>query len=484
MSSSRAGAPQSDTRSRPYSSKPLESRSVLRARPEPGVALCMALVVASMTLGGGGTTNPQNEMVLQAITALIAIILTILDDWQRGLGRIPTPTWVLSGLILALPAAQLIPLPPSLWQSLPGRDIEAQALAAAGAAQRWMPLSMAPSRTFASLLAMISALLVALQVSRLSTSGRTWVCAAVLGTGVLSMILGVLQLSHTGGSDWSLYDQFSKGYLVGFQANRNAEADVLLICILAFGVLMTKRLTDGRQHRAAWVGILSGVLPLLVAVLMTGSRTGIVLIGVALLTLAAMLAPALRLKGRGVAWVAASAATIAVAGAALTQVPSVAKIVARYSLTREARWDLWSDTLYSIHQVWPFGSGVGTIVPMLEAAERLDTVDPSRPVRAHNDWLEWTLEGGLPGLVLLTLTILFVIALLVRALRASHGPKADAVYRAQTIFAVGVLLIEALHSLDDYPLRSMALAALTAVAVGFVLAPSAPQRGRRTNAEN
>lgn len=481
MSSARAKFPTGETRNaerRTQSGKMTDALPTLRTRPLSGTTLCMILVALSLVLGGGGTSNPQTEMILEFLTALVVIALTIAPEWQRGLGTINKVAWLLTALLLLTPIIQLIPLPPAIWQNLPGRAIEVQSLAAAQADHRWMPLSMAPSRTFASLLAMICSVLVVQQVSRLSISGRNWVCATILVIGILSLLLGALQLSHTGGAGWSLYDEFSKGYLVGFQANRNAEADVLLISILAFGVLMTARLSDGRHHTTVWIGLSLGTTPLLIGILMTGSRTGIALVAVILLILAAMLAPVLRIRARTIGWLAGVAVGLLAIAAALIQLPAVGKIVARFSLNHEARWDLWADTIYSIHRVWPFGSGVGTIVPMLEAAERLDTVDPSRPVRAHNDWLEWTLEGGLPGLIILGLVVLVIGVMLVRSLQAAHSPKRNPGYRAQVIFAGGVLVVIATHSIDDYPLRSMALAALAAVAVGFLLPPAALQRGQ------
>jgi O-antigen ligase len=187
----------------------------------------------------------------------------------------------------------------------------------------------------------------------------------------------------------------------------------------------------------------------------------------------------MRLRRQTLMWLGGLAIALIALCAALLRLPAVLKVVDRFSVTREARWDLWLDTNYAIHQVWPFGSGVGTIVPMLEAAERLETVDPTRPVRAHNDWLEWVLEGGLPGIFVLALIAVVVGALLIRAWLASREPNVDPVYRAQVIFAGSVLLVEGLHSIVDYPMRSMALAALTAVAVGFLLEPAAMRRNRQ-----
>lgn len=436
----------------------------------------MALVALSLIFGGGGTVNPQTEMVLQFLTAVLMVPLVVMPNWQRGLGKISTAAWVLAGLVLLVPALQLIPLPPSIWQSLPGRGVEVQSLALVGADQHWMPLTMAPARTFASLLAMICPVLVLLQISRLPLRDRNWVCLTIVIVGALSMLLGVLQLSHTGGWDWSLYSQFSEGFLVGFQANRNAEADVLLIAMLAFGVLMASRLGDGRLHAMTWIGLAMGVVPLLVGVFMTGSRTGIALVAVALLALVAMLWPAMRLKPRALAWFGGGIVGFALLGVTILQLPAVQKVIERFSFTKEPRWDLWADTVFATRQVWPYGSGVGTIVPMLETVERLEVVDPTRPVRAHNDWLEWTLEGGLPGLIALVLVSLLIGTLVIQSITASRKGGDKPLRHAQAIFAIGVLLVVALHSIVDYPLRSMSLSYLIAFAAGTVVALAAPQR--------
>ncbi len=439
----------------------------------------MALIALAMILGGGGTTNPQTEMILQVSTALLAIPLVVSSRWQSGLGAVPVPAWILAGLVLLLPVLQLIPLPPSVWQALPGRAIEIQSLALAQTNQSWMPLTMAPARTFASLLAMICPVLVLLQVSRLSLSGRTMLCAVIVAVGLLSVLLGVLQLSHTGGWDWSLYAQFNEGYLVGFQANRNAEADIFLATMLALGVLAASRLGDARKHGMTWAGLQIGLLAFAVALVLTGSRTGIALCVVMGIFLAVMLWPTLRWQRAAVWWLGGAFVAVIIGSGALLQLQSVQKIVARFSLTREARWDLWADAIYASHQVWPFGSGIGTVVPMLEAAERLEVVDTTRPVRVHNDWLEWVLEGGLPGIVILGLILVVVAYLVVRALRTTRRSEAVGARRAQVIFACGFLLIEALHAIVDYPMRCMSLATLAAVAVAFLLEPAAAQQNRQ-----
>jgi O-antigen ligase len=461
-----------------HSGRAPNTRAALSKRPLPGTILCMIMVLLAIVLGGGGTVNPQTEMVLQVLVVALIIPMVISAKWQVGIGPVDRGAWLLAGLIMLIPIVQLIPLPPSIWQSLPGRSLEVQALAAADADRMWMPLTMAPARTFASLLAMTSAVLVMLAVSRLSLRGRNWLTGAIVVGAVLSLTLGVLQLSQTGGWTWSLYSEYSEGFLVGFQANRNAEVDVLLIALLAVGILGTIRLSDGRHHVLTWSVLSVALLVLVVGVFMTGSRTGIAILFPTVLMLAAMFWPILRQGTHSLRWIGGGAAGLSLAAALLTQLPSVQKIVARFSMKTEARWDLWTDTWYAIGKVWPFGSGIGTIVPMLEAAERLDVVDTTRPVRAHNDWLEWTLEAGLPGIIVLSLIILIVVWFALRALISASRSGTRPARRAQVIFGCGVLLIEGLHAFVDYPMRSMSLAILTAVAVAFLLEPAAPQQNK------
>ncbi len=469
------------TDARSASALSAEALAPIQTKPLPGTALCMVLVGAAIALGGGGTVNPQTELILQVLTAIVLIPLFASPRWQKGLGHVPLAIRLLAGLVLVLPVLHLVPLPPSIWQGLPGREIERQSLALIGAENTWMPLSMAPARTFASLLAMICPVLLMMQVSRLSVRGRNWLCITIIGAGVVSLLLGALQLSHTAGWNWSPYSHISEGYLVGFQANRNAQADFLLYAMLALGVVVATRLSDGRHHALTWAVFLFLFISFLIGLLMTGSRTGIALILPTLATLGLMLWPTLQNRKAALLWLGGIFGVVITGAAAVSQLQSVQKVADRFFLTKEARWDLWSDTWFAIQQVWPYGSGIGTIVPMLEAAEQLDVVDTTRPVRAHNDWLEWYMEAGVPGLIVLGIIAILLCALAARGLMTSFRPNGNVGRRAQVLFGCGVMVICALHSVMDYPLRSMALAALTAMAVAFLPEPAAVQRSKSQN---
>lgn len=439
--------------------------------PERGTLVVMALIAAAMALGGGGTNNPHTEMLLQTLFAGALALQLVAPSWQTGLGRVPGAALLLAALVLILPIAQLIPLPPSLWQHLPGREAEVQSVALAADPSHWMPLSMVPARTFASLLAMICPVLLMIQVSRLEAGQRIWVCVTVLGMAMTSIMLGVLQLSRTGGLTWSLYGEYHAGYLVGFHANRNAETDMLQIGLLALAALTSARLVRRSHSGATWLALCAGLLMFLLAVFLAGSRAGLLLLPVTLAFVLAMIWPVLRRQRRMSAPVVGGALlTIAAAGGLLATLQSVRKVLSRFVLTEDARASLWADTIYAAQQVWPTGGGIGSIIPLLEAAESLEVVDPSAPVRAHNDWLEWVLETGLPGLVVLAAIAAILGFAVFRAARAAFAPDAPASMRTQVLFACGTLMLLALHAVVDYPMRSMALASLAALAAGLLIA--------------
>ena len=385
----------------------------------------------------------------------------------------PRLTLGFASALFALPALQLVPLPPDLWRALPGREVEAAALDLVGAGERWMPLSVSPPRTLAALLAMIVPAVAVVVAALASPRGRMLGLAALVAMALISLGVGFVQLANGPGSALRFYAASHIEDLTGFQANRNAAADVLLIGMLAVGALTASQ-PSGWRSQGSIAAALAAIL-LASGVILTASRMGTLLLaGVAL---AALTVLAIRYRAR-LTWsrkLALGGAVLALAAAfawAVAGAPS--RIAGRLAQGgAEARPEIWHDTLFAIGQNWPWGSGVGTFVPVFIAAERLEVVDPSYPNRAHNDFLELALEAGLPGvLVLVALAGLLVWRLWVR-LREQRS-RDD---QAQLWFAGAVLALVALHSIVDYPLRSMALAAAVGAVVGFILTAAGQSGG-------
>jgi O-antigen ligase len=132
--------------------------------------------------------------------------------------------------------------------------------------------------------------------------------------------------------------------------------------------------------------------------------------------------------------------------------------------TREAIWD--NSWRYAVEHL-PAGSGLGSFVPVFRLRE-----DPlNRPSEfanhAHNDYLEWLLETGLPGIALLVGFAIWYAFQLKGVWRANEA----ALGRAGSI-AIGAVVI---HSLADYPIRTAAIFAMVALCAAFMIpAPADP----------
>lgn len=439
-------------------------------RPARHALIAGLFLACAVLLGGGGSPSPATEILLQL--AFVAAALAWLWVPSRE-GGPPVPAsrtfWWVCALVLAVPVAQLIPLPSGVWQSLGGQQDRAAALALVGQGDSWRPLTRSPSRTLAALLAMIPALFAYFATAALDARGRWWVVGTIAALTLATALLGAVQISL----DAPYFYPDNHRTLTGFQANRNAAADLLLIG-LAAGAAFALPLLAGTGERSGptasrgLAAIVFGGFAVLVsfAVILTASRTGIALLPLVLVGVWIVLRPALPGHGRRRLFVplAALAAAPLVALAALASGNTALGTVAeRFVFADDARREMWRDAAFATAQAWPFGVGMGGAQPAMIAAERLEVLAPTLPNRAHNDYLELALEGGLPALAVLAL-----IGLLLA--RAAWRSWRDRPFdRHLTACGVIILLVTALHSFVDYPLRSMALACLVGTGAGLLM---------------
>lgn len=454
-------------------------RSVRHRLPETrrGVVVA-AFLVTAMIFGGGGSPSAAAEIIVQLAfgVALLAWIW-----WARGEEATAGPSRLLVGLglaMLALPIIQLVPLPPAIWPSLPGRDLVGASLAIIGVQEAWHAMSVAPWRTLSALLAMIPAVGVMLGASTLGRRDRRFLVLSIALVALLGAAYGVVQMAGGPGA-FRMYEVSHDFWLTAFYANRNAAVDFLLIGSLAL---------------TAWLAGLSGRRPLLrsdlaivvilqaflaLAIILTGSRTGIALLPLALLIQFAMLRSAGIARGLSNGLASAGGMLVLVAGAAILFAGNarIGAALARFDASRDSRIDLWQDTWTAVGAFWPAGSGLGTYTRAFLPFERFAVLDQLFPNRAHNDYLEFLLEAGVLAPVLLAAGFI-ILALL--AWRAWHRRPDE---RSTTLFALGIFMVIGLHSFVDYPLRTMALACLAGTAAGLLGALARKdQDGRETGA--
>ena len=433
-----------------------------------GVALALLVTVATMAAGGGGTPAPISEMIAQLI-ALAGIAILFLLRASGGEATQPSltrdqPLFALLALWLALPLVQLVPLPAALWQALPAREALLAALQSVDAASGWWPISLTPYRTIAAFLGLVPMVVVILMAVALPLRQRSVLLLAIVAVAAVSALLGIVQVSS--GGPW-IYARRQGDFAVGLIANRNAHADFLLIALLA---LTTLAQIYADRLRAPLSRVLVGALALyfVLGVVLTGSRTGMLLLSVPLLHAVWVFRGSL-LSGRGWRMLLALplAGALAVMGLFAMDGGNLQRSLDRFGQTSDGRLtDLWPDVIYAAKQSWPVGTGMGSFVPVFESVEQLEVVDETHPNRAHSDYLEIIMEAGIAGIAL-ALTTLAAFAWRCRAIMV----RETGLPRVLAGFALGAGVILATHSLVDYPLRSITLSVAAAVAVSMLFRP-------------
>lgn len=452
--------------------------------------LAAAFVGVVFLAGGSGRTGSAGFLAIYPAAGL-SLAMGVMRARLELLRRY---RWLLFliGASLLLALLHLIPLPPAIWQALPGRDLVAAIDGAAGTADVWRPLSLSPAGSRAALFALIvpaAALAIGMAIPGRQ---RQRLALLVLGLGGLSAVLGLVQILSPASSGWYLHDVTNRGLPVGLFANRNHQA-AMLACLLPMLAWLALR-PGGRPARRRVVAILAGgaAMGLIPLILVCGSRAGIAL---ALIGMA------------GAAWIVASAseigaarvqrskqrrrrwAMLAVAGGVLTMLAAAISLGRSSALDRlqaqdldgEFRLSAWRAIGEMAGDYFPAGSGLGTFREVYRVAEPYDLLSHSYLNHAHNDVLELLLTGGLPAILILLAAVALYAGALVRLIRAgtarSDGAAREARLRLGRVGAV-VIAILATGSLVDYPLRVPSLACLMMLSAMWLA--DALRRGERT----
>ena len=436
-----------------------------------GLFLCLAL-------GAGGSSA---DPVSAAIARLSG--LPVLTWAACRLVRRPIPPGALWPLIIMLAAvllvaAQLIPLPPDIWRSLPGRRTVAEGFTAAGLAAPWLTVSLTPQATLYEGLGLIPPAAVFLAVLTLEAGARRALAAIVLVMAVASVSLGMMQVSQGPDSPLRLYADTNPESAVGFFANRNHQAAFLALTLPLAAFLATRRSAGGGPRAVLWSAVAAGfALIVAVGAGVTGSRAGAVLIVLGGLGAAAVAARVLaRSAGSHAAWAPVAALAVAIlAAGGLVAVSGDAVLAGRLQerFGDDLRLELNPAVARAGLAFAPVGSGLGSFVDVYPMFESRLTLGPSYVNHAHNDFLEIWLECGVPGIAL-------VVGFLVWWVGATVSLSRDPRARETPLALAGSIVVAMLlvHSAVDYPLRTPALATLFGLACGWLVrgAASPPAR--------
>lgn len=416
--------------------------------------LVAATLIYLLLFAGSGNPSPFAETLAE----LIVLPLFVAAIWRLASRPVATPWLLPPVLILAaavlVPLVQLIPLPFGVWSELPGRGPAVSALQLAGLGQPAAPLSLDPFATTRAALSLLVPISIFLGVYALEPRDRRNLLLIVALVASLSALLGIVQALNPGQRWLYLWPKAIFTSASGLLANRNHQADFLIAGLLCLSYWLAQK-GSGRAAKPWYRQPLVALLPVIILGLaVCGSRAGYALALVALAYAAGGLfkRPALQI------WVLRLfvAALVLAALVALFDPFGARGAIGSLLSGRETRVDALPDLLFALQSYYPVGSGLGTFDAVFRGVESLDLVSNVYLNRAHNEYIEVLIEAGLPGILVMAAVLIW---LLIRWWQV--GTVRDtSPYRALQRLAAIMLFVFAAHSVVDYPLRSLSLAAL------------------------
>jgi hypothetical protein len=430
--------------------------------------LIYAYFILVFVTGGSSQQHGWTDVAAQ----LLGLPVLALGLWRLGGqpgSRVRTWGLVAMAAVALLPWLQLLPLPQSWWLLAPARQSLAGDLATAGVHEYATTWSLTPPATLRSALFLLPGLAIFAWVlgSDTTTQRRLLMMCVVLP--IASLILGFMQLGAPQDSLLNPYPQWAPS-MGGTFANPNHQGTAMLIGLgvcLSFAIgAIGARDPETDKSRNPWPAIIAGAT-LLLGLPLTNSRAAVV-IGVLMLVAAplGMGASALRRSGHGRYGVLALMLSAALAAIGLSAAMGWMKV----DEVEEIRWIMRQATFALGFLHLPWGSGIGSFVPVFQQAVPESLLLPGYINAAHNDDAQVWLEGGVPGLAVTLVCVIAIVHAVAGYLRAHHGDR-----RLLWASLLGVFALLA-HAGADYALRTPALITVAAMLVAILIAQGGRKR--------
>ena len=403
-----------------------------------------ATLLVALVIGGGTKAGLATDTIVQLLAVASATIVC-LRTMQRPINR--AIFWFMIAAILCV-IFQLLPISTDAMRSTQGILRENHPLP--GLEPQTVSLGVGRTIEVAVYLSTLCLFLAAILKLRFEQA-RGLIPFFLTGV-ICNMVAALVQYSFA--RTVALEDILPYVMRAGFFANENHFSALVFVSIpLAFAWFAVQR-----RH-----GLLLAYLAFsLLTLFAVGSRAG-VSIGLAVTALSAI---AMWQRGSaGMASLLSGASLLGLFGMVVWDRFRFEKLVSLDT----GRTDIFRATFEGISDNLLLGVGYGTFLNAYPAYEHGETVIDKYVNHAHNDYLELVFEGGLPALGLIAA---FLVLLLLRVARTIRMP----LQRAASL-AVCVLLV---HSLVDYPLRTMALSVTFCLLLGLLwnMEPNAALRPR------
>jgi|26BtaG_2_1085354.scaffolds.fasta_scaffold02013_4 hypothetical protein len=420
-------------------------RRGLRAAP-------FLLLVSAVFLGGAAWNL---SAVTLSMLGWLILSLAVWLQWRDAAPRWGVIEWFVACFPALLLLTQLLPLPPSVFAALPGRASMQADLELVGAAGVWRPLSLDVSSSFSAIAAMLPAVAMLVSVRTIPPSTVVDLCRWLVGLACLSVLLGFAQVAGGSDSPFRLHDFHNLTGALGFFAYRNHQASFLLMVVpIAVGLMLTSRTPAGVGMSWARALLALAVPVLLLGIVLTFSRAGLVL-GVAMLGGCGVLIWTTLGGGKHHLWRLSLIAVLAAFGLLLAVWAGRDLFTGAFgaSLWEDGRWGLYARVAEIAWEYQPVGTGLGSFEQVFQRAPENIALLGARMNHVHNEWLQLWLELGWFGALigLIAFSVLLHAAWIVWRMQVrSRQPATLVLSRAASIS----LLLASVHAYFDYALRS------------------------------
>lgn len=411
-------------------------------------------------IGGGASRADVFGQPLVRAAAWTCLALVVVFGTSRPVRPARPVLLLLAGAAL-IAAIQLVPLPPGLWQSLPGRSLYKGTEAVLAGPAVWRPLAIVPSTAWNALGSLIVPFVMWCLMTRVRGIDDEHFLLFLLGLVLAGMGMGLLQFAGI-----PLHDPLVNGggEVSGTFANHNHFA-LMMACGIA--LVPAWAFFDGRSP--GWraplaVGL---VLFLALSIIASGSRAGTLAGTIALgCGLLIVRRPLRRTLARYPRWVFPALITVIIAiivGVVVLSIVADRALSINRAITIDPGQDMRTralpTVLLMVKEYFPFGAGLGSFDAVFRAHEPFNLLKPTFFNRAHDDFIEIVLDTGLAGAMLLLAGLGWWLWASMRAWRAGPGTS-TLLGRLGSV----LILLVMLASIVDYPARTPMIMALLVIA--------------------
>ena len=452
------------------------------------ISLGLTLVAVFSVLALGGRYSLAIFLMQITVSALGVFTL-----WRFGWPAVPRPALALLALLLAVPLVQMVPL----WEGIVAAVSPARAaivrdvLSPVAGPSRLVTLTVNAHATRQATLQLICYILVFLLAFHVCTHRRRQpaLVAVLIGVGCFEAAYGIIQYL----TGWR-YNFISARWYPAFDAagtytNRDHFAGLLeMVLPFVLAGILFRILAAGSSGRPGWMRVVASSMTsrsltdivLLVIVclglIFSRSRMGMAaaLVGVLVVLVIALLQTRRPSTLALILFILALPATYAI-WIGLTPVIQRFKPLTVAGGLELSRLTIWRDTLALIRDYPLLGTGLGTYrwASLHYQSDMFNKIYE----HAHNDYLEFAADMGVPAAVLLFGALWILVAKLARRAVILERTR-DKILAAGCAAAMASLLT---HSFADFNLQIPANAFLFAwiAGTGAALVRAAPQAQER-----